>query len=235
MATRPSSRQGTSRRSIVIVIAAAAVVALALVAGALLLRDDGGSSGSATPDVDFTGIPQEGAVLGDLGATVRLIEYADLQCPACREYTKEVEPTLVADYVRPGRVVAEFRGMTFIGSDSVTALRFVHAAGLQNRLWQLQEALYRNQGAENSGWVTDDLVRDLAADIPGLDVDKLFADKNSAEVTELLAEDARNAQADQVSETPTLLLQIGDAEPYQIHIGFDSGALSEALDDALQG
>jgi hypothetical protein len=46
---------------------------------------------------------------------------------------------------------------------------------------------------------------------------------------------ARSAQADQVQATPTLLLQIGDAEPYQIHIGFDPGALSEALDDALQG
>jgi protein-disulfide isomerase len=213
----------------------AAIAAVALVAVALLLRDDGSSSGSATPAVDFTGIPQEGAVLGDPNATVRLIEYADLQCPACREYTDKVVPTLVADYVRPGRVQTEFRGMTFIGADSVTALRFVHAAGLQNRLWQLQEALYRNQGGENSGWVTDELVRELAAEIPGLDVDQLFADKDSAEVSELLAEDARHAQADQVQSTPTLMIQVGDAEPYQIQIGFDPDALSAALDDALQG
>jgi protein-disulfide isomerase len=144
-------------------------------------------------------------------------------------------PTLVEDYVRPGRVKADFRGMTFIGPDSVTALRFVHAAGLQSRFWQLQEALYRSQGGENTGWVTDELVRDLAADIPGLDVDKLFADKDSAAVTELLAEDARRAQEDQVQATPTLLIQIGDAEPYQIQVGFDPGALSAALDDALSG
>jgi protein-disulfide isomerase len=234
MATRPSSRQGASRRSIVVVVAAAAIVALALVAGALLLRDDGGSSASPTPVVDFTGIPQEGAVLGDPSATVRLIEYADLQCPFCRQYAEDVLPTLVNDYVRPGRVQAEFRGMTFIGPDSVTALRFVHAAGLQNKLWQLQEALYRHQGDENSGWVTDELVRELAADIPGLDVDKLFDDRDGAEVAELLAEDARNAQADQVQATPTLFVQIGDAAPYQIQVG-DADALSAALDDALQG
>ena len=234
MATRPSSGPGASRRSIVGVVAGAAIVAVALVAGALLLRDDGGSSASPTPVVDFTGIPQEGAVLGDPGATVRLIEYADLQCPFCRQYAEDVLPTLVNDYVRPGRVQAEFRGMTFIGADSVTALRFVHAAGLQNKLWQLQEALYRHQGDENSGWVTDELVRELAADIPGLDVEKLFADKDGAEVTELLAEDARNAQADQVQATPTLFVQIGDAAPYQIQVG-DADQLSAALDDALQG
>ncbi|MGH3079079.1 MAG: DsbA family protein [Gaiellaceae bacterium] len=235
MATRPSSGPSASRRTIFIVIGVAALAAVALVAVALLLREDGGSSGSPTPVVDFTGIPQEGAVLGDPAATVALIEYADLQCPACREYAEEVVPTLVEDYVRPGRVKADFRGMTFIGPDSVTALRFVHAAGLQNRFWQLQEALYRNQGGENTGWVTDELVRDLAADIPGLDVDKLFADKDSAAVTELLAEDARRAQEDQVQATPTLLIQIGDAEPYQIQVGFDPGELSAALDDALSG
>ncbi len=235
MATRPRSAPDASRRSLIVAVGVAAIAAVALVAVALLLRDDDGSSGSPTPAVEFSGIPQEGAVLGDPDATVRLIEYADLQCPACREYTKEVQPTLVADYVRPGRVKAEFRGMTFIGADSETALRFVHAAGLQNRLWQLQEALYRNQGGENDGWVTDELVRELAADIPGLDVEKLFADKDSAEVTELLAEDARNAQADQVQATPTLMIQIGDAVPYQINIGFDPDALSDALDDALQG
>ena len=235
MASRPSSGPSASRRSIVVVAGVAALAAVALVAVALLLRDDGGSGGSPTPVVDFTGIPQEGAVLGDPSATVRLIEYADLQCPACREFTEEVQPTLVADYVRPGRVQAEFRGMTFIGPDSETALRFVHAAGLQNRLWQLQEALYRNQGGENDGWVTDELVRELAADLPGLDVERLFADKDGAEVTELLAEDARNAQADQIQATPTLLIQIGDAEPYKINVGFDPSELSAALDDALQG
>ena len=235
MATRPRSGPGASRRSLVIAVGVAALAAVALVAVALLLRDEGASSGSPTPVVDFTGIPQEGAFLGDPNATVKLIEYADLQCPACREYTEEVVPTLVTDYVRPGRVQAEFRGMTFIGAESVTALRFVHAAGLQNRLWQLQDALYRNQGAENSGWVTDELVRELAADIPGLDVEKLFVDKDSAEVTELLDEDARRAQEDQVEATPTLFIQIGDAAPYQIQIGFDPDALSAALDDALQG
>jgi protein-disulfide isomerase len=82
--------------------------------------------------------------------------------------------------------------------------------------------------------VTDELVRELAAEIPGLDVDKLFADKDGVEVTELLAEDARNAQADQVQATPTLFIQIGDAAPYQIQVG-DADALSAALDDALQG
>jgi protein-disulfide isomerase len=236
MASRPRSSQPTSRRSLYIVIAVAAALAGALVAVALLSRDDdgsNGSSGSSTALVDVNGIPQAGAVLGDPDANVTLIEYADLQCPACREYTEQVVPTLVDDYVRPGRVKAEFRGLRFLGDDSDKALRFVIAAGLQDRLWNLQEALYRNQGGENSGWVTDDLVRELAGEIEGLDVDRMFADADSAAVTELIEEDEAQAQADQVPGTPTLLVQIGGEEPYMIQIGFDPAALSAALDDAL--
>ena len=62
----------------------------------------------------------------------------------------------------------------------------MQAAGLQDRLWHLQEALYRNQGGENSGWVTDELVRRLAGEIPGLDVERLFVDAEGPEVDALL-------------------------------------------------
>ena len=113
-----------------------------------------------------------------------MIEYADPQCPACRLYTEEFFPTLVDDYVRPGKVKTEFRGFPFIGDDSVKAYRFLLAAAEQDKLWNLAEALYRNQGRENSGWVTDDLVRRLAGEIPGLDVDKLFADAGSERITQ---------------------------------------------------
>jgi protein-disulfide isomerase len=231
MATRPRSGQTPSRRAIFVAIAVAALAAAALVAAALLLRDDSSPSASPTPVVDLSGIPQDGAFLGNEDTNVTLIEYADLQCPGCRSYAENVLPVLVDDYVRPGRVRAEFRGLRFLGADSDKALRFVIAAGLQDRLWELQEALYRHQGRENSGWVTDDLVRDLAGEIPGLDVDELFADKDSAEVTALIEEDEALAQADEVPGTPTVLVQIGEREPYEI----DPSLLGPALDDALAG
>jgi protein-disulfide isomerase len=42
-------------------------------------------------------------VLGNAAANVVLIEWADPQCPACRFYSEDVFPTVVDDYVRPGR------------------------------------------------------------------------------------------------------------------------------------
>jgi protein-disulfide isomerase len=215
------------------VVALAAVVAGALVAAALLLRDDGGSSGSATPVVELDGIAQNGPFLGDPEAPVKLVEYADLQCPFCAEWSEEMLPTLVTDYVRPGDVQAEFRAVAILGADSETAARFVIAAGSQNLMWQFQEALYRRQGGENEGWVTDELMREVAEEVPGLDVDKLFTDADSAQVAAQLQENMARFQADGASGTPTVMLQIGDEEPYMINVGLDPEALAAALDDAL--
>lgn len=220
---------------VVLAFAIAVAATLGLVALGLVFRDKGSVAPTATPGVDFTGIPQEGRVLGDPSAPVTLIEYADAQCPGCRYYTEELFPTVVNEYVRPGKVRNEFRGFPFLGSDSVKAYRFLLAAAEQDRLWQLQEALYRNQGAERSGWVTDDLIRRLAGEIPGLDVDKLFSDAERDDIKQTAEGAAGEAEAAGVPGTPTFFVKIGDDEPYFIDVGFDPAQMRAALDDALDG
>jgi protein-disulfide isomerase len=209
--------------------------AVALVALAFLLRSDQSTPpATATPIVDLGGIPQRGGVLGSPSATVRLIEYADPQCPACRLYTESMFPTVVNEYVRPGKVDTEFRGFPFIGDDSVKGYRYLLAAGKQDKLWNLAEALYRNQGAENSGWLTSELVRRLAAAIPGLDVDRLFADAERPDIVDEASSAASKASAAGIQGTPTFLVKIGDGTPYLIQVA-SVDEMRAALDDALQG
>ena len=231
----PRSTDRPSGRTVVLAFAVAIAAAAALVFVAVFLRDDSSAPpATATPVVDLSGIPQAGRVLGPPDAQVTLIEYADAQCPGCRFYTEEIFPTVVDEYVRPGRINTEFRGFPFIGPDSVTAYRFILAAGLQNKLWDLQEALYRNQGGENDGWVTDDLIRELGSGIGGLDVDELFADADGADITQEAEGAGAKARSAGIEGTPTLLVEIGDEEPYVIQIGTVE-QLRAALDDALAG
>ncbi|MGH3132279.1 MAG: DsbA family protein [Gaiellaceae bacterium] len=233
MATRPDAERRPSGIVVVVAFVVAIGAAVALIAAALVLRSDSSAPPSPAAGVDLEGIPQDGTVLGSPAANVTLIEYGDLQCPACRAYTEAVFPSVVTEYVRPGKVTTEFRGLSFIGPDSERALRFALAAGLQDRLWNVVEALYRNQGGENSGWVTDELVRELAAAIPGLDVDRMFAEAGSTEVTAMIQEAEAYADADEVPGTPTFFVQIGEAEPYMLESGIGSDELAAALDDAL--
>jgi protein-disulfide isomerase len=163
-----------------------------------------------------------------------MIEYADVQCPACRFYTLEMFPALVKEYVRPGKVKMEFRGFPFIGPDSLKGERFLLAAAQQNRLWQLLEVFYRYQGAENSGWLTDDLIRERAAEVPGLDVDQLFADASRDDIAAAAEQALTTGNQIGIPGTPTFLIRIGDKEPYLIQIG-SVDDLRAALDDALEG
>lgn len=230
---QPGAGSGLSKRTIGIAFGAAVVAAAAIIAVALLVQ--GGESRPSAPASDLSGIAQEGTFLGNPEAEVLLIEYADLQCPFCARYSTQVFPHLVDEYVRPGKVRMELRGLAFLGPDSEKALRFVVAAGLQNRAWQLQEELYLAQGDENSGWVTDELVRELASGIDGLDVDELFEDADSPEVTARIREMAGQGQADGVPGTPTFFVKIGDGEPYLIQVPLEPDSFRAALDDALQG
>ena len=142
-------------------------------------------------------------MLGDPKAPVTLVEWADLQCPYCREWALVTLPSLVRDYVRPGKLQIVFRGLAFLGPDSQRALQVALAAALQNRLWQVVDLLYRLQGIENSGWATDALLRDVATTVPGLDLQRLLAYANSAGVHDAIVQAARAGDAAHVTGTPT--------------------------------
>ena len=159
-------------------------------------------TGAAATAALFKGIPQTLNVLGNPKAPVTMIEFADLQCPFCREYTLNALPTILKQYVRTGKVKLVFSGMAFLGPDSDKALRAVYAAGLQNRLWNMLDLLYRNQGPENSGWVSDDLLR-AAGTAAGLDVGRMMADRGSPQVANAMTATSQQAASAHVNSTPT--------------------------------
>jgi protein-disulfide isomerase len=153
----------------------------------------------------LAGIPQKGIYLGNPNAPVRLVEFADLQCPICREYSLQSLPVLIQDYVRTGKVRMEFRNLSFLGPDSVKAGRAAAAAAQQNKLWNFAHILYFNQGEENSGYVTPQFI-DRINKAAGVDSAEADAFAKSAASQEPLG--AANTMANQygVNATPTILV-----------------------------
>ena len=190
-----------------------------------------GVAGTATL---FGGIPQSGLVLGDPSAPVTLVEYADMQCPYCAEFARNVLPTIVKEYVRPGKVRLVFSGLSFIGPDSETALRAALAAGKQNRLWNFVELLYQNQGGENEGWVTDELLGAIAAAVPAVDVARLASDRSSAAIASEIAETQGRADAAGISSTPSFELGPTGGPLERLDVSsLDPAAFGPALDALL--
>ena len=220
----------------------AAVVIIVLVAASLLLRggDDADTATPTTttpasPSTLLDGIPQDRAVLGSQDATVTLIQFEDLQCPVCKRYQEEGFPGIVEEYVRPGEVKLRFIGLAFIGPDSEKALLYALAAGEQGKLWQYADALYANQGSENSGWVTDELLEQLAGEF-GLDWAKLQADADGPVTLQQGNAMATEAEQRGVPGTPWFYVQVGDGEPYEVRPGsFAIEEFRQILDAALAG
>ena len=216
-------------------VGAAVVVAVAVIVIAVLISSSGGNDKRVTPDEQhatkdrFGGIAQSGITLGNPQAKVTLYEFADLQCPFCRQYTKGPFHELVQRYVKPGKVKMVFRGLTFIGGDSVTAARAASAAGAQNRLWQFVDLVYRNQGAENTGWVTDAYLRRIAA-AAGLDVRRALADRASPAARRLLEEAKAAAGRQDVQSTPSFVVARRGVGPVLVE---GQGRLAGAIGDAL--
>jgi protein-disulfide isomerase len=167
--------QGNHWHFAVVLGVAAALVAILIGASQV------GSGAAKTPEPAqmseplFAGVEQHGVALGSPKAPVTLVEYADLQCPYCAQWSRQTLPVLVSEYVEAGKLRIVFHGLAFIGADSDKALRTALAAGRDNHLWEIVHGLYLRQGAENGGWVTDELVSDIAAGVPGLDGEKLLS------------------------------------------------------------
>jgi len=102
--------------------------------------------------------------------------------------------------VRAGRVRVVLRGLSFLGPDSETALRAALAAGEQDRLWDVVHGLFLRQGAENSGWVTDDILRSFAG--TGVDTEQMLQGTSSVWVERQLEAARTAAEAAQVPGTP---------------------------------
>jgi protein-disulfide isomerase len=189
----------------------ALLVAVAIVVAALLvvLSQLGGQGSGSAEDVGelYAGIPQDGTTLGEENAPVTLYLYEDFQCPFCGRFDREMFPDLIDDYVRDGKVRVVSETMAFLGPDSITAARAALAAGEQNHYWPYHTLLFENQGEENSGYVTDDFLKSLAEDTPGLDVQKWEDQRTGNSFTKELQAVQAKAQASGVNSTPTLVFK----------------------------
>src|SRR3954452_6503029 len=184
---------------VVALVAVAIVLAVVLTGGA----SSGGKLPSGTPPIGncstnglpgcsdvadlFKGIPQQDLYLGSPFAKSQMTIYIDLQCPFCQKYETDVMPTLIKKYVRTNKVRIKVLPWAFIGPDSTRGQKAMFAAAKQNKAWDFAEVLYFNQGVENTGWLNDSMVAQAAASVDGLDVKKLWSDRNSGTVSKQVA------------------------------------------------
>jgi protein-disulfide isomerase len=183
------------------------------------------------------GIHQSGLTLGDPSAPVTLFEYGDLQCPSCASFAQEELPGLIRSYVRTGQVRIVFKPLDIIGPESTKAARMAVALGGQDRLWQFIDLMYRNQGSENTGYVTSTYLKALASAIPGANVNRALAAGSSARVSTVIARASAQARELGVNATPSFTVAKtsgGKARALPASAAAESSVIEEAIEGELR-
>jgi protein-disulfide isomerase len=170
IAAEQEAKSGDQRTRLLQIAAGTVFVVIIAVVVIIVIAGSGSNSGGDAANIKEVSqvdslvgkSPQTKLTLGKSSAPVELIEYGDLQCPYCKAYSEEVLPQVIENQVDSGKAKVTFRNYLIIGEQSLPAGAAAIAAGEQGRGWNFIETFYRNQGEENSGYVTEAFLEAVA-------------------------------------------------------------------------
>lgn len=218
---------GGYRRERFVAGAAGALAVLAVVF--FFALTDGGERGER-PDrqaeqvtKNLKGVPQSGITLGDPHAKVTLIEFADLKCPYCKQFSDNILPTLIRRYVRTGKLRMQLRVVAILDhftptQESSAAAAVASAMTLQNKLWNFAGLFYLNQQDELQPYVTDDFLRGLVRRVPGANETRAMADRKNPLARNFIIDGARRFSAIGLPGTPTFIVEREGRKPTKLAI-----------------
>lgn len=165
-------------------------------------------------------------VIGKGTAKVTLVEYGDYQCPFCGQYypiLKQVQ----AQY--NDQIYFQFRNFPLVNAhpNAFAAARAAEAAALQDKFWEMHDALYETQQQWSSQSNAIPIFEQLAKQI-GLNLTKYQADFASSKVNDLINADAAEGTKLNVTGTPAFFL---DGKKIEVSQSVDS--FKKVLDAAI--
>jgi protein-disulfide isomerase len=235
-----SKAQGADRRTRLLQLSAGGVfLAIIIVVVVIIVASsNSGSGGDASNLVEkgnvaklLTGIPQNATILGKASAPVKLYEYGDLQCSACKYYSEEILPELIEKQVKTGKATITFRNFTIIGPDSIPAGESALAAGAQGMGWSYIETWYRNQGGENAGYVTEEFIESMAKYVGIPNVAKFMKEWKSEKYKKQVESTTAQANKFGFEATPSFAVEGPKSEGLKL---LGTPQSTEAIEEAIE-
>jgi protein-disulfide isomerase len=147
--------------------------------------------------------------LGSPDAKVKVIEFADFKCPACKNWTEKYLDTFIKDYVDTGKVEFFFMNFAFLDRDSYLAASAGEAIYQQSneKFWEYLHKLYAHQGDEGKIWATQKFILNFVKNnIEGIDYDQFEADLKNHTYMFDVKEDFKIAGSYGVNGTPKFMV-----------------------------
>lgn len=159
---------------------------------------------------------------GNPNATVTVVEFADLQCPACGAAHTRVVAPLLEKYGNDVRFEHKHFPLRSIHRYALDAAEMSECAADQGKFWEYIDIAFTNQAD-----MTDATLIEWAEAI-GLDADRAERCWKSHSKRDIVLNDYKEGRELEVSGTPTFFVN-----GVKVETGFDT--LSEAIDTAIKG
>ena len=140
--------------------------------------------------------------IGTDSAKVKIVEFGDYQCPACKAANPIVK-TLMENY--SSKVEFVFRNFAFIGPESNWAAEAAECSAEQGRFWDFHNYIYEHQGQENSGNFSKDNLKKVAG-VLGLNKSLFDSCLDSGKYTAKIISDTNDGKKSGVNSTPTFFI-----------------------------
>jgi predicted DsbA family dithiol-disulfide isomerase len=153
-------------------------------------------------------------IRGDSNASVTIVEYADFQCPYCQQMHASLQTS-----VQEGRIRWIYRHfpLTSIHPQAFKEAEAAECAGAQGKFWEYADALFAAQARLGSSRALD---RELASLAEGINADPAALKEclDSAQFNQIVKNQMREAEALQISGTPTIFI---DSERHEGSVSYN--------------
>lgn len=150
-------------------------------------------------------VAKDAPVVGDKNAPVTIVEFADFQCPFCKEFHDNIYPRIKQKYIDTGKVKFIYQHYAFLGDESTHAAEASVCAKEQGQFWKFHDLLFQKHTGENVGDFTLDKLKQFGKDL-GLDQDKFNSCVDSRKYQNQVAEEILRASDYGVGSTPSLFI-----------------------------
>lgn len=138
-----------------------------------------------------------------------LVEYSDLQCPACKSFhdlLKQFESTQSAEYAITKKIAFVYRHYPLAQHQYANDAAYAaEAAGKQGKFFEMTDLIFQNQDTWSKRADAKDIFLGYAQDL-SLNLEQFKKDRESQAVKTKVSEDLLSGEKAQIQGTPTFFL-----------------------------
>ncbi len=210
-----TANKNASRKQFTFLLVAIGIVGAAAL-GYVATRPKGGGE-AIDPNMPLG--TAQGFVMGSPDAPVKIVEFADFECPACGQFATLTEPDVRARLIKTGQVQYTFYVFPLpMHKNTWPASNAAYCAGEQGKFWEMHDRLFYTQDLWNTLATSspDKKMKGYAADL-ALDMGKFDACYDSKRNYPNIKASGAEAEQRGIDETPSFIIggkKYSGSQPY---------------------